>query len=455
MPAGLNRNQLATDDSLMGESHPVAGLVCMFGVFLRIVLSDPVLVFLHLDTPANQVGGNLFLKINPGAYFIWIALFILLFSHGQPLRQLVRTFTHYKVYTSMLGIYVILFFYWAMAHPVGVGMLIDTHMTVPISAIVLSYTPRSYCRRFATFFVFMTLLNAAIGMGESLTRTRIFTFDPDWVVLKETNFRASALEGHPLNNATFTCLGLLTCMAMNYNRAFKLIAAAVYMGGLVAFGGRAALLLSVVSMVPIAGNAIREQSKTMTLAKMCIVIAAVIILPIIFVAGLVALLNSQMGERLMSFSSFNDNSAEARVLVVHVFDYMSTADVFFGIPGDRIEDICYQMGLTLPVSDVENPWLLMFMLLGAIMFCLWLPTTLVFAWTLMKDKPFALKVMVLAYYITVSTSNSFGRKDSLYTIMTAIVVCAARGLEMDAMKKQQDALQAPKQPLSARFVRKR
>jgi hypothetical protein len=449
MSSPLNRNGLATDDSLMGESHPVAGVVCMFGVFLRIVMSDPVLTFFHLDTPPNQVGGNFFVKIHPGAYFILMSFLILIFSSGKPLRQIVQTFNQFKIYGSMLGLYIILLIYWTIRSPVGEGMLIDTHMTVPIAAIVLSYTPRSYCRIGINFFVFITVVNSFIGIGESFTRTRIFTFDPTWVVLKEANFRASALLGHPLNNATFTCLGLLSCMAMDYKRVVKSICAIIYMASLVAFGGRAALILSFVSLVPIAIDAIREQAKTMNLIKMCFVIAAVLTVPVIIIAGMYMLLNSDMGERLMAFSSFNDSSASARVLVLHVFDHMSIDDVLFGVPSDRIEDIAWQVGLTLPLSDIENPWILMFMLLGAIMFCFWLPMTILFAWKLMKDKPFALKVTVMAYYITVSTSNSFGRKDSLYTIMTAVVICAARALELSAIKQQQEALLPPKQPLWA------
>ena len=66
------------------------------------------------------------------------------------------------------------------------------------------------------------------------------------------------------------------------------------------------------------------------------------------------------------------------------------------------------------------------MLCGLITFPFWLALTFAFIGRLMKGNPVALQLGVLAYYITASTSNSFGRKDSTYLIMVSAVICASR-----------------------------
>ena len=79
------------------------------------------------------------------------------------------------------------------------------------------------------------------------------------------------------------------------------------------------------------------------------------------------------------------------------------------------------MGLSLPIDDIENPWILMMMFLVAVVFPVWFLATLAFAYKLIRGKPLALQMAVVAYFIVASTSNSFGRKDSTYLLMVGAV----------------------------------
>ena len=213
---------------------------------------------------------------------------------------------------------------------------------------------------------------------------------------------------------------------MNYAPLKKLFFVFVLLASLVAFGGRAALGISFLCLIPAAFIALKQIFRKLTLMKMIGLASAGLILPLVLIGGLIALINSHMGERLMAFSSFDDNSAAARWVIIKAFDYITFDELLFGISPARIEEIAYQLGLILPMSDIENPWVLMFMLLGAIMFPFWLGMTGVFIWKLQNKKPLMLKMVILAYFLIASTSNSFGRKDAIYALMVAIVTCAGR-----------------------------
>ena len=123
--------------------------------------------------------------------------------------------------------------------------MLETHLLPPICAIVLSYAPLSYCRRATYFFIFFATINSSIGIVESIWKFRIFTFDPSWAVNQEPSFRASALIGHPLNNAMFTNIAIFVMLATPMPKLLRSGILAILLVSLVSFGGRIGLLYGV------------------------------------------------------------------------------------------------------------------------------------------------------------------------------------------------------------------
>ena len=95
--------------SLAGLAYPVAGVICLFGFFLHIVLSDPLLNSIGFHYSGDE--GQFYEKIHPGTVFIFISFFVLLWSHGNPLREFLLISWRYQVYMLFLLLYVLLFFY--------------------------------------------------------------------------------------------------------------------------------------------------------------------------------------------------------------------------------------------------------------------------------------------------------------------------------------------------------
>jgi hypothetical protein len=279
-----------------------------------------------------------------------------------------------------------------------------------------------------------------VGIAEGIGKFRIFSFDPNWVVMNERQFRASAFLGHPLSNAMFTSVALFVLMGIRLHPLLKAGLLAVFLSSLVAFGGRGGLGFSVIGLIPIGLAEARDflSRGNATMPRLFLVLLAAIAIPVAVLGGLYFLITSDIGARLLAFSSMQDDSAQGRWLAFKVFDYMTDEEMLCGIGAERIEDLTYRMGLHLPVSDIENPWVLMLVHLGAIMFPIWLAFTLAFISRLTLGQPLGLQLAVLTYFITASTSNSFGRKDSNYAIMVCAVVAASRSLALPRTRRPAD-----------------
>jgi hypothetical protein len=424
-------DKTSDDDSPLGGSHRLAALLCLLGFFLLVVLSQPLLNSLGLLS-TDKLGGNPLTKVHPGSMVIILSFLVLLNDGGRMTLRAAQLFCKFPIYMSLVAVYLLLIAYWVIRGPVGVGLLLDTHIVAPMCAIILSCAPRRYCRNGVYLFILLATLNSMVGIAEAIGKFRIFPFDPQWSVMNEQHFRASAFLGHPLSNAMFTSVALFVVTGIRLQPLLKAGLLAVFLASLVAFGGRGALGFTVIGLIPIGLGAARNalSSPKLTIPNIFLLLLAFLVIPVVVLGGLYLLINSDIGARIHAFSDMQDESAQGRWLAFKVFDYMSIEQIIFGMGSDQIVDVAHRMGLYLPMSDIENPWVLMLMSLGALMFPIWLLFTLAFICRLMRGQPLGLQLAVLAYFVTASTSNSFGRKDADYAIMVCAVIAASRSLAL-------------------------
>src|SRR5262249_43069466 len=151
-------------------------------------------------------------------------------------------------------------------------------------------------------------------------------------------------------------------------------------------------------------------TRKISLQQTFLLLAAMMVVPVLVIGGLDVLINSTMGERLLSESSFSDPSARARLLAWRVFDYMTPDELIFGACPACTTEIQNKMNMHMRLFQIENPWLLMFMHLGLVVWPVWFAGIIALMWRLMRGAPLALKVAVVAYFIIASGNNSFGVK---------------------------------------------
>jgi hypothetical protein len=428
------------NDSWVGETYPVAALICAVGFFMRIILSGPVLNILGINYGAEDA--SLLAKIHPGSYFIILSFMVLICSQGNPFAHLIRIARQHTAYFSFVVIYVLILLYWILRGPKGIGVILDIHIAMPMCAIVFCYAPRSYCKAIVYGFAALAIANSLVGIFESMTHLRLFPFDAEWEVLKQDYFRSSALLGHPLTNASFTAVAMFVLLSLRMPAVLKSGIFLIMLSSLVAFGSRAALGGSLIGLVLLGIAGLRNYFafNRLTVLQMMLVLLSALLVPLFCVGLLYGILHSGIGERLMAYSSLSDDSAGVRMLVFRVFDHMYPTELIFGVDGDRITDIAYHTGVESATSDIENPWVLMFMFLGAIMFTLWFCGWSAFVMRLMAGASPALKLAVIEYFIIATTSNSFGRKDPVYLILAGIVVCAKRLKQLEDHRQRETYL---------------
>jgi polysaccharide biosynthesis protein VpsF len=415
----------AASNTAEDRTYAPAVIVCMCGFFSHMLFSDPF--FNSIGWHYSGPGGAIYERFHPGTTLILISFLMLIFRNGQSLVNLTVIFKHYTVYASLLTLTVILGLYMGLRSGFGgLAFILDTHVTIAVIAIVLSHAPESLCRKTLCIFLTMALINSGIGIMESIGKFRIFTFNANWPVMSETYFRASAFLGHPLNNAMFTSVAIFTALALRIPLMLKTFLVTVFVVGLVAFGGRAGLVYSLSGLLFYGAMAMIAviKSRRLGIMQIALMLAAAILVPVCLTGGIYVLLQSGMGERIATHFHW-DESADSRLLAFYVFDFMTANDVIFGVSTERIYDIVYRMNQVIPLSDIENPWVLMLLNIGLLLYPFWLTAIVLFIGKLMSGQPLALKLAVLAYYVTASTSNSFGRKDSTYVIMVGAVICAA------------------------------
>lgn len=410
--------------TLSGRSAPLASAFCLFGFFLHILLSDPLMQSLGLHYNGEE--GAFYEKIHPGSWFIFVSFALLLWQGLNPLRQSYLIARDQMAYGALLIITLCMFGYMVLRSGAGgTAFLLDTHLTVPICAIVLCYAPYTYCRRALYCFLLVAVLNAGLGIAETLGQFRIFTFDPDISFMQEQYFRASALRGHPLNNAMFTALALFILLACRWGRIFTLMLVMLFFIALVAFGGRAALAYSVFACSLYGAIQLWRwfNAQALTPLRWLQLFALLLLVPAGCFLLLYGALETPLGARILAHGLW-DESAKARQVAPLALQYMKQDELWFGVSMPQTLIIVARLNQIAPLASIENPWLLMFMMLGGIVFPVWLVATLAFARRLMRHQPLALQLAVLGYYVIASTSNSFGRKDSTYLIMVCAVLCA-------------------------------
>ena len=143
--------------------------------------------------------------------------------------------------------------------------------------------------------------------------------------------------------------------------------------------------------------------------------AAAIVAPVCLIAGLYVAINSEMGERIAQYASLDDKSAATRALSLLAVGYLRDEELVSGVSTARIEDITTEMSQHYPLVYIENPWVLMCMHLGVVVFPVWVAATVAFFWRLVRHQPFALKLAVINYFLIASTFNSFAVKNSMYS----------------------------------------
>jgi hypothetical protein len=398
----------------------VCGLVCLFGLSAHALL--------HLGYPYEApLTGAFPFKIHPGTYLVMAALLAALASRGNPLRQAVRLAREEPLLSAHLTVMVGCLAWVLWRHGTsGAAFIVDTHWLPAFVAMTLMHFDDRRRAFLLRCLVVLTAANALIALVESALEARLI---PLYLTGQESgfadadHFRASALLGHPLTNAKVMAAMLPIALLVALAPVWRWTHMLLMLLALLAFGGRAALAVSLVvfgiwGLVGLLSNTVRGRYSYLQLTGGTVLG----LLGVAVIGGVV--IASGLGERVFS-NLYLDNSASVRLRVWSAYDYLSSEELLFGISAREIDLVAIRLGLDPKYEAIENGWIYLSMQFGLVVFGLWvLGFGALMAW-LLRGGTALTGAGLVVFLLAASTSNSFAAKSISQALLVTFVVGAA------------------------------
>jgi hypothetical protein len=397
----------------------------LLAVIVEFAISGNTLENLGIDYASP--GGNLLVKLHPGTYLVSLAAFIALMLTRPAGSGLGRLFRGSPALASFIVLTLFCAFYSiANVGFSGAANYVESYLSAGLLAVALEGGSDRQKRTLAWWIIGFCVLSIILSIGESVTQTHLIPLHIGDAPSKELvddveDFRGDGLFGHPLTAALTTSMATFLLLRMRMNGLLKAALFTTFLVGLLSFGGRAALGITLL-MVGLAAVVLLVRGVVMRNLSMGLVgtiVAALLILPPLM---LILITSTDIGERILSHM-YMDESANVRSLQWLVLNHLNLHDVLFGVPPDRLDILKYQIGLGADTTDIENFWLLMFLNLGAIGFVVFLIALGLFLMHLGRTTAHPLGWMLLLAAILIdSSSNSLGRKSSDLFLMAACMI---------------------------------
>jgi hypothetical protein len=412
----VHPNRPNVTQSAARRHYPLSFRLAALGVILDLLISNSLLV--SLGIPYDIPGGSFLFKLHPGSVSIGVAFLVLIFQ-GNPLDHWPRLFASATAPLVLAGLVLIILIYSIVRFDAsGNAFFIDTLMVPALLACILLQAPLESRRWLFRSMILLLVLNAILGVFESLTQWRLIPYLVSGEPVIEDFFRATALGGHPLKDALRTATLLVLCLILPRRVAFLLIPILVV--GLLAFGGRVALGIGllVLGMLSLGHYLKGILERTISPFELFVLI----LVSLAMVGGLVTLAVSlDLGERIFRDLTW-DNSAETRLLAFMAFKYLDLEGWLWGIGPNGIKQVLDILSSSTHLSGWENFWIVLVLQVGLA----WvIPFTAALFWfvgSLVARGPAPLVLAGIMFLILASTNNSLATKSQELSILVALLI---------------------------------
>lgn len=390
---------------------------------LALMLTLSAFGLMRLGWDYTVAGGSLVTRFHPSGYPLALAFVLVLLREGNPLVAAWRTLRAEPRYALYLVGWVLLA-YQGTAQGMNSSFLFDTYL-MPLFVIVVMDRVDPVTRRTLAYMVHAGfMLNSALGIAEFIGGFRLTPMviegPPD-----ESEWRSSALLGHPLSNALLTGVygvALLAGGGAMLSRRLRVMAFLLTHFALVAFGGRSALVLLLLfdvlalglgAMRLLAGARVRLGS----------VAAFAMLLPLLPLAAMM-LIQSGFFDKLIERFMNDGGSAKTRVIMFEMFRHFSWNEILFGPPQAYLAHLQHLYGTEY---GIESTWVAFVYFLGLAPSALFWLGLAMLVWALV-DRCDRKVLLVLIYFFTVISSflGIAGKTHSLSLLFMTLMALLPR-----------------------------
>ena len=382
------------------------------------MLAMPDQLMSWLGTHYTMPGGNSLEKLHPSTYLLVAAFLLACLESGDPFRLLLawcRMRPAYIVYALViLGVSGSLVIRHGLS---GVAFAADTLLRPALFALLLMLLDHRVRDRLFLFIVGFVVANSCLGIVEVLTNWRLIPYMLGGEPVLEQHFRATAMMGHPLDNALATALTLIFVAGHIHGQVLKGALILLLGLGLLAFGGRTALFAGLMGLVLVAFvNLIDElRSGSFTYMRGILRLLAMLFGPLA-IAGVIV--GTDIGQRIFAKLAW-EGSAQARLEAFRFVSMMTSDEIWFGIAASRFDQLLESLNT---VQVVENFWLILLARFGLIAFVPFCIAFIAFLYRLSREGDWKVKVAVVIFLLIASSNNSLATKKPALCILVCLTM---------------------------------
>lgn len=407
----------------------------IFFVLFSLFLGTPLLNFLGYAHASES--GSAYFKIHPATYISFALFLFIIFNFKDKIFLVLkyRKAFFLLLYSIIIGITLL----FILGRTNSIAFIFDTLLAPTLFAISFPLNNTKLRKKLIRIILIFFVLNCSLAIIE---RGLDFNFFPVKGNTEIGGFRASALLGHPLNNALITSTIMSFIFLSNINKKYIFL----FLGfiSLICFGARGALYgLGGLTFIFILNQIIFHyktsvqslyNDKTRNYRTSLIVFLIISIISIIYV-----ILYTKFGERLMSVSYFDEGSAGTRIDVLSILNMYSLSDIMWGIDQDKLNISLW----SLQIPIIENFWIQWLFKFGTICFIF----LVIFLFKAIIKAVNRFKNVEKLYLITVfiliaSTNNSLATSTSALSIyiFCAFVFSPIKNVKRGKLMKALDSI---------------
>lgn len=363
-------------------------------------------------------------KIHPFTYLMVLLFGWRLLASGNPVGYLVHLSDRRPASLLMLAVAVLMFISVILRGAPGMAGVIDTFIGPALMMMLLADADDRLLAKLETVLHTVMTVNALLGLLEFATKSPIFPYRFDGMAFA-TDLRSAALQGHPLVNATLTALYIMALL--NSGRptrtGLRLAMIGLQSAALVAFGGRSAMVVTIVL-----GGAygLYLMLNTLKAGRIPLLAAAAAALFITAVPmAIVGLAYAGFFDALLERFVSDGGSADARAEMLQLFGYLSWREIIVGPDVGYIASLRRVHGLEW---GIENPVINMTLYQGAFMTLVAFIAVALFLAEIARGGKAGVWLPMLTFVILISTFESISSKTTLIAKLTVIVFALYRPL---------------------------
>ncbi|MER9843319.1 VpsF family polysaccharide biosynthesis protein [Mesorhizobium australicum] len=370
--------------------------------------------------------GNPATKIHPSTYLLVLMFAWRACTFGNPVGYML-TIADRRPASALLAVMsIMLLVVVIIRQRPGMAGMIDTFVAAALLVMMLAEADEKTFARMQTVVHAVMTVNALLALFEFATKTLVFPYRLDGEVFMN-DLRSTALQGHPLSNATITSIYVLALLSgsKSLSMPLRLGLIGLQCAALVVFGGRSAMVTTIALggiYLLFSGVAyLRRGRISLPGAALAVMLAS--LLPVV----VVMLFSYGFFDALLERFVSDSGSANARVEMFELFKHFEPRDLIVGPDIDLIESLRRINGLE---QGIENPIIRLLLYQGAFFTLLLFFGFVLFMHEVARRCHPGIWLTMLGWLILLNTSESLASKTTLMTKFVVIALALYRPVKV-------------------------